>query len=94
MLSKEVVKRIVELARVDSKHDSGLQEEISKIIGYIDKLKEVNTEGVEPLRSLRQQNLSGLVRKDEAVKDPAREDILKNAPDFLDDFFKIPKVIK
>jgi Asp-tRNA(Asn)/Glu-tRNA(Gln) amidotransferase C subunit len=35
----------------------------------------------------------GLTRPDQAEASPAREDILKNAPDSSDNFFKIPKVI-
>jgi aspartyl-tRNA(Asn)/glutamyl-tRNA(Gln) amidotransferase subunit C len=38
-------------------------------------------------------DVSNVVRADELIADPAREKILENAPDRVDDFFKVPKIM-
>ena len=65
---------------------------MSKIIGYIDKLKELDVEGIEPLR--RVSILRDVFREDKVIPSSCREDILKNSPSREGDYFKIPKVIE
>ncbi len=94
MIDKETVKKMAELARVEVDNQEDLPDQLSKIIEYVDKLKEVNVEGVEPMRGLDQGSSKELVREDQVKKDSAREEILKNAPALTDDFFRVPRVIK
>jgi aspartyl-tRNA(Asn)/glutamyl-tRNA(Gln) amidotransferase subunit C len=93
MIKKEMVEYIAKLAKIEINEEESkfLSSQLSKIIGYVDKLKEVDTKEVEPMRGLHSGK--GLTRPDQAEASPAREDILKNAPDSSDNFFKIPKVI-
>ncbi|MCF7873924.1 MAG: Asp-tRNA(Asn)/Glu-tRNA(Gln) amidotransferase subunit GatC [Candidatus Omnitrophica bacterium] len=94
MIDQKVVEYIAKLAKVEinEQEKDFLSSQLSKIISYIDKLKEVDTKKVKPMRGL--YTGKELMRKDQVKISSAREDILKNAPDFLDDYFKIPKVIK
>ncbi|MCF7871236.1 MAG: Asp-tRNA(Asn)/Glu-tRNA(Gln) amidotransferase subunit GatC [Candidatus Omnitrophica bacterium] len=94
MIKKEMVEYIAKLAKIEINEEEGkfLSSQLSKIIGYVDKLKEVDTENIEPMRGLHSGK--GLTRQDQVKDSPAREDILKNAPDSSDNFFKIPKVIQ
>lgn len=50
-VSEEEVKHIAELARIEltSEEVNKFTKEISDILGYIEQLKEVDTEGVEPI---------------------------------------------
>ncbi|MCF7916219.1 MAG: Asp-tRNA(Asn)/Glu-tRNA(Gln) amidotransferase subunit GatC [Candidatus Omnitrophica bacterium] len=94
MVDKEAVEYIAKLAKIEinDQESKFLSSQLSKIIDYIDKLKEVDTKEVEPMRGLYSDQ--SLLREDKAKSNPAKINILKNAPARLDDFFKIPNVLK
>ncbi len=94
MVTKETVEYVARLARIaiTEAQKEYLTSQLSKILDYIDKLKQLDTADVEPLRGLYQQR--NVWRADSAVAHPAREAILKNAPSSQDGYFKIPKVIE
>lgn len=94
MVDKKAVEYIAKLARIEvnDEEKSFLSLQLSKIIGYIDKLKKVDTKGIKPMRSLSPSQ--SLLREDKVKTNLAKDDILKNAPARLDNFFKIPNVIK
>jgi aspartyl-tRNA(Asn)/glutamyl-tRNA(Gln) amidotransferase subunit C len=56
-----------------------------------EKLKEVDTEGVEPLIYLT--NSETVLREDVVVQTISHEEALRNAPKSDSDFFRVPKVI-
>ena len=62
------------------------------MIGFIDKLNELDTTGVEPL--LHMSDNINVFRDDEVAGMISREEALKNAPMHDEQFFKVPKVIK
>ncbi len=92
--NKENVEYVAKLARIKitSQEKEALSEQLSKIIGYIDKLKELDVEGVEPLRGLHIPE--NIFREDKAIPSTSRDDILKNSPSRENDYFKIPTVIE
>lgn len=65
--------------------------QMNEILAYIDKLNELNTDGVEPL-SHPVEN-TNVFRNDEKKKSIERDEALKNAPDSNEEYFKVPKVI-
>jgi len=66
--------------------------QLDRIIEFIDKLKEADVKGVEPMtEALGEKNR---VRKDIQLKSFDRETILRTAPDRDDNFFKVPPVIE
>lgn len=94
MVDKKIVEHVAKLARIDiSETDKEfLNEQLSKILSYIDKLKKLNVDDIEPMRGLHLgQNI---FRPDQAKNSGLQEDILKNAPSQQDNYFKIPKVIE
>ena len=93
MADKKSVEYVANLARIriTSEEKDSLEEQLSKIIGYIDKLKELDVEGVEPLRGASISR--DVFREDKVIPSNCREDILKNSPSREGDYFKIPKVI-
>ena len=92
-VSKDDVKKIAELARLeftDSEIDN-FNVEMNKILGYVEKLNELDTENVEPLSHPIENN--NIFRDDVTVKSIDREKAFKNAPDTSSEHFKVPKVI-
>jgi aspartyl-tRNA(Asn)/glutamyl-tRNA(Gln) amidotransferase subunit C len=93
-VSPEQVRHIAKLARIAmSDEEIGrLVPELNAIIGWVEQLAEVNTDGVEPLSAVIEQKLR---LRDDAVTDgQIRDEILANAPAPMHGFFAVPKVIE
>ena len=69
-----------------------IRTDLQEMISFIEKLKEVNTDGVEPL--LHMSSNVNMLREDVVQGSVSREEALKNAPETDGTFFKVPKVIK
>ena len=93
MVDKKTVEHVAKLARINitSEQKEFLRVQLSKILDYIDKLKEVDVDGVNPMRGLHTKR--NIFREDKTHHFESRERILKNAPLREKDYFKIPKVI-
>jgi len=89
-------KLISELARLaklnfDEKSSKDMQEDLNKIIGFVDKLSEIDTENIEPLIYMSDE--VNVLRKDYTIKNISQEEALKNAPKKDSDYILVPKVI-
>ncbi|MEI7695368.1 MAG: Asp-tRNA(Asn)/Glu-tRNA(Gln) amidotransferase subunit GatC [Chlorobium sp.] len=84
---------IAELAKLRFSDDEMLTmtDELNNILHYIDKLNEVDTEGVVPLSSIHDP--VNVLREDVEHTPLSSAEVLHNAPDRQDRFFKVPKVI-
>ena len=82
------------LARLDLAPDEQerLAGELDRILVYMDKLNELDTEGVEPLSHA--VDVVNVLRPDKAVNQPRTEALLSNAPAREDDFLSVPKIIE
>ena len=69
-----------------------IKKDLEKMIGFVDKLKELDTTGVEPL--LHMSTETNVLRNDVPGNMLTREQALQNAPLHDERFFKVPKVIK
>jgi aspartyl-tRNA(Asn)/glutamyl-tRNA(Gln) amidotransferase subunit C len=76
----------------DEQEKKDIKADLQQMISFIEKLKEVNTEGVAPL--LHMSSNVNILRDDVVQGSVSREEALKNAPDTDGTFFKVPKVIK
>jgi len=66
--------------------------ELNNILGWVEQLGEVDTDGVEPLTAVIDQKLR---LRDDVVNDGnIRDEILANAPEAQHGFFAVPKVIE
>jgi len=93
-LDRETVRKIAFLARirVDEERLDPLAKELDGILGWIEQLGEVDTDGVEPMTSVADLTLP---RRTDAVTDGASpEKVLANAPDRVEDFYTVPKVVE
>ena len=69
-----------------------MKSDLVKIIGFVDKLSEIDTEGVEPLIYLSEE--VNVLRVDETKHEVSQANALKNAPQKDSDYFKVPTVLK
>ncbi|MEO7240279.1 MAG: Asp-tRNA(Asn)/Glu-tRNA(Gln) amidotransferase subunit GatC [Sphingomicrobium sp.] len=88
------VRHIAKLARIamsDAEIDA-LVPELNNILGWVEQLSEVGTDGVEPLATVIEQKLR---LRDDVVNDgDLRDAVLANAPGAEHGFFAVPKVIE
>jgi aspartyl-tRNA(Asn)/glutamyl-tRNA(Gln) amidotransferase subunit C len=93
-VNDELIDKLANLARLEfnSEEKEEIKKDLEQMIGFIDKLNELDTTGVEPLLHMT-ENVN-ILREDEVTGTISREDALKNAPLHDDQFFKVPKVIK
>jgi aspartyl-tRNA(Asn)/glutamyl-tRNA(Gln) amidotransferase subunit C len=93
-VSTEQVRHIAKLARIAMSDEEieRLAPELNNILGWIEQLGEVNTDGVEPLTAVIDQKLR---LRDDVVNDGGiRDAVLANAPEAQHGFFAVPKVIE
>jgi len=93
-VTPDQVRHIANLARIAmSEEELGrLVPELNNILGWVEQLGEVDTDGVEPLTAVIENRLR--LRDDEVTDGNCREEILANAPDAQHGFFAVPKVIE
>jgi len=93
-VNDELIDNLAKLARLEFNNEEKVEikNDLQKMIAFIDKLNELDTTGVEPL--LHMSNNINMLREDEVKGSISREDALKNAPVYDEQFFKVPKVIK
>lgn len=93
-VSIEVVRRIARLARLEFSEgeEERLAGEMSKIIGYVELLKELDTDDVPPTSHVL--DITNVTRPDVATQRITRDDALRNGPDTDGTHFRVPKVIE
>jgi aspartyl-tRNA(Asn)/glutamyl-tRNA(Gln) amidotransferase subunit C len=92
-LDTATVRRIASLARIrlEEAEVARMQAELNGILGWIEQLQAVDTEGVEPMAG----GAVSLRLREDAVTDGGNSDaILANAPDREGDYFGVPKVVE
>jgi aspartyl-tRNA(Asn)/glutamyl-tRNA(Gln) amidotransferase subunit C len=93
-VTSQQVRHIAKLARIgmDDAQIEALVPELNNILGWVEQLAEVNTDGVEPLTAVIDQKLR---LRDDVVNDgDIRDKVLANAPEAQHGFFAVPKVIE
>lgn len=88
------LKKIAHLSRLnlDPEHEQKLLEDFNKMLAFVEKLRETDTAGVEPLVSMTEEINS--VRIDEVRDEIPVQEAMKNNPVSDETWFKVPKVIK
>lgn len=92
-ITKELLHKIAHLARIeiDPTKEEALMEDLEQIISWVQKLEELDTDKVEPLMHMSFEE--NTYREDQVKSDISKEAALKNAPDRIEDFFAVPKVL-
>jgi aspartyl-tRNA(Asn)/glutamyl-tRNA(Gln) amidotransferase subunit C len=89
-----MIEKLAHLARLefDDMEKEEIKHDLQRMIAFVEKLNELDLEGVEPL--LHMSDEINVLREDKVEGSISREDALKNAPLHDEQFFKVPKVIK
>ncbi len=89
-----LIEKLAHLSRLefDESEKAGIKNDLQQMISFVEKLDELDLEGVEPLLHMSEE--INVLRKDEVKGSISREEALKNAPLHDEQFFKVPKVIK
>lgn len=93
-VDKDTVAQIAKLARIriEEAQMEPLAAELSNILGWIEQLNELDTEGVAPMTSVVE--IQAPLRADEVTDGDCRDEVLANAPEAADGFFLVPKVVE
>ena len=93
-LDKAAVRKVATLARLRIS-DADLDRygaQLNKIMGFVEQLNEVKTEGVEPLPS--PVDIALPLRKDTVTDGDCQSAVLSNAPEAVEGFYVVPKVVE
>jgi aspartyl-tRNA(Asn)/glutamyl-tRNA(Gln) amidotransferase subunit C len=93
-VTNEQVRHIARLARIAMSDEEieRLAPELNNILGWVEQLGEVNTDGVDPLATVIDLKLR--LREDAVTDGDIRDEVLANAPEAQHGFFAVPKVIE
>ena len=93
-INKKLISDLAKLAKLnfDEKSSKAMQNDLKKIIGFVNKLSEIDTDNVDPLIYLSEE--INVLRKDNLTSNLSQEEALKNAPKKDSDYILVPKVIK
>jgi aspartyl-tRNA(Asn)/glutamyl-tRNA(Gln) amidotransferase subunit C len=92
-ITRELLDKIAHLARLElnEKDAEKMMQDMTAIVDWMEKLNEINTEGVEPLTSMSSE--VNALREDEVKNQLTHPEVLKNAPQKDLDYFRVPKVL-
>jgi len=92
-ITEEIVDHIAHLSRLEFEGESkqAIKEDMERIVNFMEKLQEVDTDNVEPLIFMTKE--INHLREDEAKATVSQKEALQNAPKADSDYFRIPKVL-
>ena len=92
-ITADDVRKVAQLARLELPEDtiSTYTGQLERILGYVDQLQAVDTEGVSP--TTRAVEVINATRDDRVVATDVREELLDQAPQREGDFFRVPKIL-
>lgn len=92
-VNNALIENLANLARLDFNEEEKeeIKKDLQRMISFVEKLNELDTEGVEPL--LHMTDETNVLRDDEIGGSITREAALQNAPSTDGVYFKVPKVI-
>ena len=94
MITQEDVEHVARLARLElgDAEIERMREQLNAILGYIDKLRELDIANVEP--TSHAVPLVNVMREDEVVPCLPQDQMLANAPDRVGELFRVPRIIE
>ena len=93
-IDNTTVDKIAELAKLQFNDEAKeeIKADLNKMLDFVDKLNELDTDGVDPLIYMLDEEQE--LRVDEVKGHVSQQEALKNAPNKDSDYIKVPKVIK
>ena len=92
-ITNEIIDHLSNLAKLkfEDSQKEGIKQDLTKMIAFVDKIEELDTENVEPLIHINQE--VNILREDEVKETITQLQALKNAPSKDSDYFKISTVL-
>ncbi len=89
----QIIRKIAHLARLEfnEEKEQEMLQDLNKILNWMDQLRELDTEQVEPLVHMSEE--MNVLRDDVAENTVAHDKALLNAPEKDSDYFRVPKVM-
>lgn len=93
-VTEQMIDKLARLSRLrfDEAERALIRGDLEKMIHFVEKLNELDLEGVEPL--MHMSDTTNVLRADEVKGSISREAALKNAPKQDGQYFRVPKVIR
>jgi aspartyl-tRNA(Asn)/glutamyl-tRNA(Gln) amidotransferase subunit C len=93
-ITRAEVRHVAALARLElsAEEEERIAGELESILGYVEKLDELDVTNVAPTAHVF--DVGAAFREDEVRNGPAVEELLANAPDRWQGFFRVPKIIE
>jgi len=95
-ITKETIKYLSHLSRIrcQPEQQEKLVHDLQQIVSYVEKLSEVNTDGVEPLFGVIENSASTPLRPDTPENTLDKEEFLGGAPKHIASLVSIPTIMK
>ena len=92
-IDKNTINKIARLSRIklEDKESEDYITDLNSILDWVEQLNEVNTDNIEPLTNVSISDLP--LREDIEHNENNSEDVLSNAPEKLENYFVVPKVV-
>ena len=92
-IDNKLISDLAKLSKLnfDEKSSLAMQDDLKKIIEFIEKLSEINTDNIDPLIYLSEE--LNVLRDDKEVESLSQETALKNAPKKDSDYILVPKIL-
>ena len=93
-IDKNTTLKIAKLSRIkiNINEVDELSTQLSSILKWVEQLNEVNTDNVKPLSNVSISDLP--LREDKEVTQDNSKEVLKNAPEQLENYYVVPKVVE
>lgn len=93
-ISKKDVEKVAQLARIEfsEKEFEKLTTQLDAILGYVEKLNELDTSHVEPTAHVLP--VKNVMREDKVTNQAPSEIVFQNAPNQKENLFMVPQVIE
>ena len=93
-VNNKLIQDIAKLSKLkfDDSAEEAMKADLEKMLAFVDKLNEIDTEGIDPLIYMSEE--VNVLREDKVTEKTSQEDALKNAPEKDSDYFKVPTVLK
>lgn len=92
MISKEDTKHVAKLARLELSEQEveKFSTQLGNILKYVEQMNEIDTTDVKPMA--HPFDIVNVMREDEVYYENTKDELLQNAPEEEDGFFRVPKI--
>jgi aspartyl-tRNA(Asn)/glutamyl-tRNA(Gln) amidotransferase subunit C len=92
-ITDALIDKLARLSRlqIDATQREAVRADLQRMVEFIDRLNEVDTEGVEPLTHM--SDAGNMFREDAVSGQLTQEEVFQNAPRHHTGFFSVPKII-